>query len=94
MADLSKIKEHMEIIGADGVHIGTVDKVEGDRIKMTRADSGSHGRHHHYISGGLVAGVEGERVRLSAAGDAAVLLEEEKDGEALADARRDGADEG
>ena len=34
MADLSQVKEHMEIIGADGVHIGTVDKVEGDRIKM------------------------------------------------------------
>src|SRR5690606_12586745 len=43
MADLSQIKEHMEIIGADGVHIGTVDRVEGDRIRMTRADSGSHG---------------------------------------------------
>jgi hypothetical protein len=42
MADLSQIQEHMEIIGADGVHIGTVDKVEGNRIKMTKADSGSH----------------------------------------------------
>lgn len=85
MADLSQIKEHMEIIGADGVHIGTVDHVEGDRIKMTKADSGSHGGHHHYISGGLVAGIEGDRVRLSAAGQAAVLLEEEKDGRAIAD---------
>ncbi len=33
MSALSKIKEHMEIIGADGVHVGTVDKVEGNRIK-------------------------------------------------------------
>lgn len=89
MTDLGEIKAHMEIIGADGVHIGTVDKVEGDRIKMTKADSGSHTDHHHYISGGLVAAVEGERVRLSAAGAAAVLLEEESDGEALADARAD-----
>jgi hypothetical protein len=24
------IKEHMEVIGADGVHVGTVDKVEGN----------------------------------------------------------------
>lgn len=83
MADLSQIREHMEIIGADGVHIGTVDKVEGDRIKMTKADSGSHGDHHHYFSGGLVAAVEGDQVRLSAAGSAAVLLEEEKGGEPL-----------
>lgn len=85
MADLSQIKEHMEIIGADGVHIGTVDKVEGDRIKMIKADSGSHDDHHHYISGGLIAEVEGDRVRLSATGASAVLLEEERDGGALAD---------
>jgi len=85
MADLSQIKEHMEIIGADGVHIGTVDRVEGDRVKMVKADSGSHGDHHHYFSAGLVADIEGNRVRLSAAGQAAVLLEEEEGGEAIAD---------
>ncbi len=87
MANLEQVREHMEIIGADGVHIGTVDRVENGRIKMTKADSGSHGDHHHYISGGLVAGVEGNQVRLSAAGDAAVLLEEEKGGEPIADKR-------
>jgi len=85
MADLSRIAAHMDIVGADGVRIGTVDSVEGGRIKLIKADSGSHGGHHHYISGGLVAGVDGDTVRLSANGDAAVLLEEEKGGEALAD---------
>jgi len=75
----------MDIIGADGVHVGTVDKVEGDRIKMVKADSGSHGNHHHFIAGGLVAAVEGNRVRLSAEGAAAVLLEEEESGEAIMD---------
>ena len=85
MADLSAIKEHMEVIGADGVHLGTIDKVEGDRIKLTRADSGSHGDHHHYLSIGLVADIEGNRVRLSANADNAALLEEEKGGEGIAD---------
>jgi len=85
MADLSAIKEHMEVIGADGVHLGTVDKVEGDRIKLTRADSGSHGDHHHYLSIGLVADIEGNRVRLSANADNAALLEEEEGGGAIAD---------
>ena len=85
MVDLSQIKEHMEIVGADGVHIGTVDKVEGDRLKLIKADSGSHGDHHHYLSAGLIAAVEGDRVRLSANGDAAVLLEEEKGGQPLSD---------
>jgi hypothetical protein len=42
---------------------------------------------HHYISGALVAAIEGDRVRLSANGDAAVLLEEEEDGQAIADMR-------
>ena len=82
MTDLSQIREHMEIIGADGVHVGTVDKVEGDRIKLTKADSGegSHEGHHHYISQGLVAGIEGDKVRLSANGDVAVTFEEEAQG--------------
>ena len=39
MAD--KVREHMEVIGADGVHVGTVDRVEGDRIKLTKKDSGA-----------------------------------------------------
>ena len=87
MADLSAIKEHMDVIGADGVHLGTVDKVEGDRIKLTRGDSGSHADHHHYISAGLVAEVEGDKVRLSANAANAALLEEEEGGGAIADNR-------
>jgi hypothetical protein len=83
MADLSRIREHMEVIGADGVHLGTVDKVDGDRIKLIKADSGAHSDHHHYVSGGLVADIEGNKVRLSANGDVAVLLEEEEDGSGL-----------
>jgi len=85
MADTSAIKEHMEVIGADGVHVGTVDRVEGDRIKLTKKDSGaevsggqgSHEGHHHFISTGLVADVEGDKVRLSANADVAVTFEEE-----------------
>jgi hypothetical protein len=77
---MAEIKEHMEVIGADGVHVGTVDKVEGHRIKLTKKDSGegSHKGHHHYIDRGLVAGVEGDKVRLSASGANAVTMEEEK----------------
>jgi hypothetical protein len=85
MADLSQVKAHMEVVGADGAHVGTVDSVSGDRIKLTRADSGSHRFDHHYISGGLVAMIEGDKVRLSANADNAALLEEEWGGEGLAD---------
>jgi hypothetical protein len=79
------IREHMEVIGADGVHLGTVDRVEGDRIKLIRADSGlGHQEHHHFIPRGLVADVEGDKVRLSANGDvAADLFEQEESGQPL-----------
>ena len=46
MSGFDDIKEHMEVIGADGVHIGKVDHVEGDRIKLVRADSGIRYRRH------------------------------------------------
>ena len=79
MTAMSRIKEHMQVIGADGVHIGTVDRVEENRIKLTKADSGErrHKGHHHYIDGSLVADVEGNKVRLSANGDVAVTMEQE-----------------
>src|ERR1700750_347064 len=66
--DASKIKEHMEVIGADGVHVGTVDKVEKGRIKLTKADSGEgrHKGHHHFIALSLVADTEETSVHISA----------------------------
>jgi hypothetical protein len=80
MAGRDDIREHMEVIGADGVHVGTVDKVDGDRIKLTKKDSGQGGHegHHHYISLGLVAEVGGDQVRLSANAAVAVTFEEEE----------------
>ncbi len=81
MVDVTQITEHMNVIGADGVHVGTVDKVEGDRIKLTKNDSpqteDGQGGKHHYISIGLVADVEGQDLRLSATGANAVTLEED-----------------
>jgi hypothetical protein len=83
MVDAAQIKEHSEVIGADGAHIGTVDRVEGDRIKLTKSDSGegSHEGHHHFIPLSLVAEVEGNQVRLSANADVAVTFEQEQGGE-------------
>jgi hypothetical protein len=85
MSGFEDIREHMDVIGADGVHIGTVDRVEENRIKLIRADSGiGHEEHHHFIPRGLVADVEGDKVRLSARGDVvADLFEQEKSGQPL-----------
>ena len=86
MAGTDDIREDMEVIGADGAHVGTVDRVEGNRIKLTRKDSGegSHEGHHHFVSLGLVAGVEGDKVRLSANGAVAAELFEEEEEEGTA----------
>lgn len=76
MTDLSQIKEHAEVIGADGVHVGTVDHVDGDRLKLTKTDSADH--HHHYVPAGLIAEIEDGKVRLSATAANALLLEDDR----------------
>jgi hypothetical protein len=46
MISAGQIAEHMEVIAADGIHVGTVDHMDGEsRIKLTKSDSGD-GRHH------------------------------------------------
>jgi hypothetical protein len=41
------IREHMEVMGSDGVHVGVVDRVEApDRVKLTRSDPLAGGEHH------------------------------------------------
>jgi hypothetical protein len=83
MVDKSQIQEHAEVIGADGVHLGTVDHLDGERIKLTRTDSpqgpDGEGAKHHYIPLGLVADIEDGKVRLSANADVVADLFEETD---------------
>ena len=85
MSGFENIREHMEVIGADGVHLGTVDRVEENRIKLIRANSGvGHEKPHHFIPKGLVAEVEGDKVRLTARGDVvADLFEQEESGQPI-----------
>lgn len=64
MTDASQIQEHAEVIGSDGQHVGTVDGVEGSRIKLTRTDPAAQGQ-HHYLHLDMVASVEGGTVRLT-----------------------------
>ena len=64
MDNANGIREHMEVIGADDGHIGTVDKVEGNRIKLTRDDRNAGGE-HHWLQVAMADGVEGDKVRMS-----------------------------
>lgn len=79
-----KIKKNMEVIGADGVHVGKVEEVHGHRIRLSPHDNGhGHEHHHHYIELGLVADIEGHQIRLSANADVAVTFEEEESGKSV-----------
>jgi hypothetical protein len=65
-AQIANIREHMAVVGSDGGHVGTVDKLEGDRIKLTkRDDPDGSGQHHHYIPVSDVAAVNDNEVRLN-----------------------------
>lgn len=44
--DTSQIKEHMEVVGSDGAHVGIVDHLDGEKIKLTHHDSNADGKHH------------------------------------------------
>ncbi len=44
-AGLAGIRQHMDVIASCGKKVGSVDKVEGTAIKLTR-DSCSDGQHH------------------------------------------------
>lgn len=64
MVDTSQIREHMEVVGSDGRHLGAVDHVDGQRIKLTRSDPAAKGE-HHYVGLELVDRVENGAVRLN-----------------------------
>ena len=41
------IAADMEVVGSDGVHVGTVDHMDGaDQMKLTKTDKDAGGEHH------------------------------------------------
>jgi hypothetical protein len=64
MIDTSKIQEHMPVVGSDGGHVGTIDHLEDQRLKLTRTDPDANGK-HHYIHVDSIASIENGEVRLN-----------------------------
>lgn len=60
---LDQIREHMEVVGSDDEHVGTIDRAVGDRIILTKSDPESGGSHHSLSCSDLDR-VEGDRVIL------------------------------
>jgi hypothetical protein len=67
---LGRIREHMDVVGRDGKHVGTVDRVAGDRVILTRSDPDSGGVHHS-ISCTMIGDVDENRVTLDMDADKA-----------------------
>jgi len=68
--DTSQIKDHMEVVGSDGEHVGIVDHLDGEKIKLTHHDSNADG-HHHFLPLTLIAKVD-EFVTLSVTAEEAI----------------------
>ena len=71
MVSNNQIKEHMEVVGSDGKHVGKVDSCENDRIKLAKNDPAARGQ-HHYIDVSDVDRVDGNRLCLSVSADEAM----------------------
>lgn len=67
---LGQVRDHMDVVGSDGEHVGTVDCVKGDRIVLTRSDPESGGLHHSFGCS-AVDRIEGDRVVLDMSADKA-----------------------
>ena len=77
MFNSTNIKERMEIVGADGVHVGTVDRLEGDRLNLTRPNGAKpRDARQHYLPAGLIASVTDNKVHLSANGNVTTKFDE------------------
>jgi hypothetical protein len=64
--DPGRIRSRMVVVGSDGRHVGFVDKVEGEWIKLAKNDPQlPEGAEHRYVPPATVAGLDGGLVRLS-----------------------------
>jgi hypothetical protein len=66
MINASQIKEHMEVKGSDGKHVGTVLGVEGEQVKI------ASGGMDHFIDIATVDAVDGEKISLKTSAEEAV----------------------
>jgi hypothetical protein len=77
MIDSTQIREHMEVIGSDGRHVGKVDHLQGAEIELAKLDTAS-GLKHHYIPLSWVDDVEDDKLRLDRTAEAAKAAWREK----------------
>jgi hypothetical protein len=76
---LQSIREHAEVVDESGQHIGTVDKVRGEKVILTKNDPEAHGVHRSFTCS-LLERVEDGKVYLTGSKDSIrSRLTEERD---------------
>lgn len=67
---IGQVREHMDVVGSDGTHVGKVDKLRGDRIVLTKSDQDAGGVHHS-IPSSWIKSVDAQKVTLEKTADEA-----------------------
>jgi hypothetical protein len=68
---LGQAREHMPVVGSDGQPVGTIDKIAGDRIILTKSDPQANGAHHS-IGCTEIDRIEGEQIVLGCTAEQAM----------------------
>ncbi|HEY0326500.1 MAG TPA: DUF2171 domain-containing protein, partial [Allosphingosinicella sp.] len=79
---MGRVTEHMDVVGSDGQHVGTGDKVSDGRIVLTKSDP-SAGGHHHSIPCGWLDSVDDKVILNKTAEQAMQAWRDEESNRAL-----------
>lgn len=61
MLDINTVEKHMEVVGSDGQHVGTVDCTG---IKLTKNDPAAHDQ-HHFLKTEMLGSISNGKVMLT-----------------------------
>lgn len=88
---MGRVTEHMEVVGSDGQHVGTVDKIVGDRVILTKSDPNAGG-HHHSIPCSWIESVD-DKLTINKTAEQAMAAWRDEDSErALGESHDQGSD--
>lgn len=54
MVDKSAIKDHTQVVASCGTHVGVVDHLDGERIKLAKSDPNRAASTTLFLSAGLI----------------------------------------
>jgi hypothetical protein len=68
MMHVDQIREGLKVVGKDRNHVGTVDALVGQLLKLKKNDPASGGT-HHYLDIGLISDIRDDTIHLLVTAD-------------------------